>query len=128
MATTPISGKLGKVTYGSGPTTLAVTDWSMNNSAGTLDLPNTVDGRLRIPGLGDADGDFNVHVDTAVTTEADLAVGTILALNLYTDGTKKYAIAHAIIDKIAYKNAVEGSYDAAVTWKLASGVPTNAPA
>jgi hypothetical protein len=124
---TPIAGQHGKITYGSGPTTLAITNWSYKPMANPIDVSNTTDGRRRIAGLGDAEGSFDVHVDTAATMEADLAPGTILAVNMFTDGTKKYAIANAIIDTIEYKVEVEGTYDASISWKLASGSYATSP-
>lgn len=127
MPTTPISGQHGKITYGSGPTTLGITDWTYKPMSNPLDVSNTTDGRRRIAGLGDAEGSFNVHVDTGATMEADLAPGTILAINMFTDGTKKYAVANAIIDTIEYKVEIEGTYDAAVSWKLASGSFATSP-
>lgn len=126
--TTPISGKLGKITYGAGPTTLAIKKWSFKPSANSLDVSNTTDGRRRIPGLFDAEYSFDLHVDTAATLESDLQVGTIATLNLFTDGTKKYTQANVIIESIDYSVEIEGSYDASVTAKLASGVPAISPA
>lgn len=128
MPTTPISGRLGKVTYGAGPTTLGITDWTYKLMGNPIDVSNTTDGRARIAGLEDTEGDFNVHVDTGGTMETDLAKGTLVTLNLFTDGTKKFSTIKAIIDTITYKNAVEGTYDAAVSWKQASGTPPDAPA
>jgi hypothetical protein len=125
--TTPISGKLGKIEYGATPKILGITDWTYKPMGNPLDVSNTSDGRRRINGLSDAEGDFNLHVDTAATMEADLAPGTIITISMFTDGTKKYLIPTAVIDTITYKNAIEGTYDAAVSWKLASGTAPAAP-
>lgn len=125
---TPISGKDGKVTYGTGPTTMAITKWSLKNNSNAIDVSNTTDGRRRIAGLPDAEGTVEVHVDTAATYETDLAVGTIVNLALYTLSNKKYTVNYAIIDSIDYSNEVEGTYDATFAWKLAQGTPPVAPA
>jgi SH3-like domain-containing protein len=125
--TTPISGQHLKVTYGTGPTTLAATNWKANPKGNPIDVSNGVDGRRRIAGLGDADGSFDVHVDTAATTEADLAAGTLVTLNLYTDAAKRYPAIAAIIDSVDISNEVEGTYDASIKWSLASGTFPSAP-
>jgi len=128
MPTTPISGKSGKVTYGSGPTTLGITNWSYKIMSNPIDVSNTTDGRKRIAGLSDAEGSFDVHVDTGATMEADLAPGTVLDIKMFTDGTKKYDVTNAIIDTIEYKVEVEGTYDATVSWKVGSGSFASSPA
>lgn len=128
MAYTPISGKDGKVTYGIGPSTVAVTGWTRTHTGGVLRLPNTTDGIRRIAGLADVTGTFDCHVDSVGTYETDLVPGTIVALNLYTTAAKKYTETSAIITDVAYKNEVEGSYDATYSWALASGTPATAPA
>lgn len=126
---TIISGKSGKVTYGVTPTVLAITKWTLKITGGVLKVPNTTDGMRRIAGLPDAEGTIVVHVDTAATTEADLAVNTILtSLKLFTDGTKSYSYTSAIITDVEYGNEVEGTYDATISWALAVGAPVNAPA
>lgn len=130
MAYTPLSGKNGKVTYGSSPKTVAVTKWSIKDDGGVLKLPNTTDGMRRIAGLGDSTGTFECHIDVDVTAayETDLAVGTIVKLQFYTDGTKSYTYTNAIITGRSISNEVEGSYDGSFEWALASGTPVAAPA
>jgi hypothetical protein len=126
---TIISGKDGKVTYTVGNTnaTLAITSWDMTIMGGLIDVSNTTDGRRRITGLPDAEGSFELHVDTAGTMEATIAPGTTASLDLYTDSTHKFSAIPALIDNIKYKNEVEGTYDATVAWKLRIGTPVNAP-
>lgn len=127
MATTPISGKDGKVTYGVGPTTLAITKWTYKPDPKLIDVSNTSDGRYRIPGLGDAEGSVTCHVDTAATHETGLAPGTAVTLNLYTTSAKKFGPISAIIDAPEYSSEVEGTYDATFNWKLSLGTAPVAP-
>ena len=126
--TTPIAGTACKVTYGATPTTCAVTEWTYKPMGNTIDVSNGVDGRRRIAGLPDCEGTFKLHVDTAATYEADLAKGTLVTLNFFTDSAKKYSSIAAIIEDVEYSNSVEGTYDATFTWKLASGTAPDAPA
>jgi len=127
VPTTPISGKNGKVTYGGSPTTVAITDWSLKLDPSLIDVSNTTDGRARIAGLGDVDGSFKTHVDTASTYEADLAPGTSVTLKLYTDGTKCYTVL-AIMDAPDITNKVDGTYDITFNFKLNGAMPTLSPA
>jgi hypothetical protein len=123
MPTSPISGKDGKVQYGSGPTTLAITKWSLKMSNDVQDVHNTTDGIRRIPGLSDAEGDVEGHVDTAADLSATLSDGDIVTLKLFTDGTKFYQLS-AIIEDLEFSSEVEGTYDFSFSYKLASGSVT----
>lgn len=124
MPTTPISGKDGKVTYGAGANTLGITKWTLKKKGNTQDVSNTTDGRRRIKGLPDAEGDVEGHVDSAADLSATLAEGDVVTLKLYTDGTKFYSLT-AIVEELEFSNEVEKTYDFKFKYQLASGVVTN---
>ncbi len=124
LTTFPISGKDGKADYkiGAGATTVvSVSKWGLNPKPNLLDRPNTTDGRRRIAGLPDYDGEIEVHVDTASTIDTDLIAGTNCVINLYTDGTKKIGPLTVIIGDVKISNDVEGSYDMTIPFMMAGG-------
>lgn len=121
--TQPISGKDGKVFYGPGPTELAITKWSLKDIGKIGEVPNTTDGMRRIPGLEDAEGSVEFHVDTHATIEQDLRGNTIVQLILTTNGVKGWHLS-AIISNLNTSSAVDGVYDGSFDFKLESGTAT----
>lgn len=121
--TAPISGQNGTVTYkiGAGSAIDAnVGKWSFRPKANLIDRPNTTDGRRRIQGLVDYEGDFEMSVNTNGTADTDLVAGTVVVLTLSTDGTKKYTI-NAILGDPEITNDVEGTYDMKVPFMMQFG-------
>lgn len=120
---TPISGRLGKVEFGAGPTILGVSKWSLKKMVKIIEAPNTSDGMKRVLGLSDAEGTVEGPVDTAADLSGSLDEGDIVTLKLYTDGTKFYSLS-AIIEDIEFTSEIEGLYEFKLSFKLASGTVT----
>ena len=123
MANTPNfqPGKIAKTFAGS--TELPGFKWSVTDKAGTLELPNTRDGMLRIPGLEDAEGSFSLHVDAAnFPTDAppNLRAGVILVLQEYVTPSR-FTSCTIILDEVTWSSEVAGSVDYEGKWKLQSG-------
>jgi hypothetical protein len=101
--------------------TVAVTKWEYTPKPGLLDLPNTTDGRRRVPGLPDWEASITVHVDTLSSIDTDLQPGVAATFNLYTDGTKKFGPLNGIVGEPKFSSEVEGSYDMEIPFMMAYG-------
>lgn len=112
----------------------AVTKWSGNFKGNNLQMSNAKDGRYRIPGVPDAEGDLSAHLDTSnlpfdvSSTTLSLRVGQIVGLVLIDDGvtpgntdpTDSFRL-NAIIDEIDVSSEFEGSIDIDIKWSLQQG-------
>jgi len=101
-----ITGTAGYVLY-DGSAVVGVKEWSMNYAADMFDATNMSDTapthKSYISGLKSATGSFsgNVTAGDADAIITDFVPGTSYAIELYTDGTDKYAFTAFIsnIDK-----------------------------
>ena len=107
-----ITGKAGYVLYDSSAV-VGVKEWSMNYAADMFDATNMSDSapthKSYISGLKAATGSFsgNVTAGDADSIITDFVPGTSYAIELYTDGTDKYAFT-AFISNIDINVAVDG--------------------
>jgi hypothetical protein len=117
---------------GTTPVELPVNKWDLTIKGNNKDVSNAKDGRKRIPGVEDADGNLSMHLDTAnpqwdttTTTGPSVRQGTVLALELIEDGgagtTADSFRLSAIVDDVKVTSAYEGTIDYDCKFSLESG-------
>lgn len=121
-------GSEGYVKVGAN-TVLEVKDWSLTESAETIDTTSMGDtARTYVPSLTTASGSISVHWDETDTTgQGAMTVGAEVTLNLYPEGDTSgdyFATCSAIITEAgksaSFDGLVEASFsfsvNGAVTW------------
>ena len=113
----------------SGTTTLPVTKWNMTIHGNTHDVSNVSDGRKRIGGTQDADGDLMMHWDSANNPTAatpDIKDNSVVTLHLITDGSTQEFSLSAIISEVHISSDFAGTIDFSCKFQLESGTVTYA--
>lgn len=102
-------------------------DWTLAIKGMNHDVSNSRDGRKRIGGLEDADGDFkmpyDVGNDPTTTAAGGIKAAAILAGQFYLDATHFYGLS-IIVDEIGPAVEFEGELMFPVKFSLESGFVT----
>ena len=111
---------------------IGATKWDLTDKANNKDVSNSKDGRYRIKGVGDYEGNVSLHFDTAnlpsdptASTGPNLRPGVIFQFELIDDGgaggTDSFR-GTAIIDEVHSSSEFEGTIDYEVKFSQQSGV------
>jgi len=110
-----------------GSIALPTRDWTLTIKGNNKDVSNSRDGRKRIPGLEDAEGEMKMPYDTGNdptgTAGGGVKPGAVLDLSLYVDATHLYGLS-AIVDEIGPAVEFEGELMFPVKFSLESGTIT----